>query len=54
MRKDDIKKIDRIVKDEGLTRAQRQLLHREITRQGHTLGEIRAIAREIKKLYPNK
>ncbi len=54
MAKDDIKEIDRIVREEGLTRGQRRLLHEEITGQNLSLEEIRAIAREIKELYPNK
>jgi hypothetical protein len=54
MSKADIKEIDRIVKEEGLSHEQRRLLHREITGQGMTFEEIRAIAKEIKKLYPNK
>lgn len=54
MSKKDIKEIDRIVKEEGLTPGQRRLLHREVSRQGLSLSEIRAIAKEIKKLYPNK
>jgi hypothetical protein len=54
MRKRDIKEIDRIVKEEGLSREQRRLLHDEITGQDLSLEEIREIAREIKELYPNK
>jgi hypothetical protein len=52
--KRDIKQIDRIVKEEGLTQGQRELLHRAITREEYSLEEIREIAREIKDLYPNK
>ena len=53
-RKRDIKAIDRIVKELKLTPGQREILHREITRQNHSLEEIKEIAREIKTLYPNK
>jgi hypothetical protein len=53
-KKPDIKQIERIVKDEGLTVGQRELLHRTITKEGYTLEEIREIAKEIKELYPNK
>lgn len=52
-RKPDIREIDRIVKEEGLSREQRRLLHDEITGQDLSLDEIREIAREIKKFYPN-
>jgi hemolysin activation/secretion protein len=54
MRKDDIRRIDRIVKQEKLSRQQRRMLHDEITGQKLTMAEIREIAREIKRLYPNK
>ncbi|HXG08696.1 MAG TPA: hypothetical protein VNK04_02810 [Gemmataceae bacterium] len=54
MRKPDIKEIDRIVNEEGLSREQRRMLHEEITGQNLSLEEIREIAREIKELYPNK
>lgn len=54
MSKEDIKQIDRIVKEEGLSRGQRRILHDEISGQDHSLEEIRQVAREIKKLYPNK
>jgi hypothetical protein len=50
----DIKHIDRIVKEEGLTIGQREILHDEISKQGYTLEKIREIAKEIKELYPNK
>jgi hemolysin activation/secretion protein len=53
-RKDDIREIDLIVKEEGLSKEQRQLLHREITGEQLSLKEIRELAREIKELYPNK
>jgi hypothetical protein len=53
-KKRDIKQIDRICKEEGLTPCQRELLHQEITKQGLSLEEIRAIAKQIKALYPNK
>ena len=53
-RKLDIKEFDRIVREVGLSRAQRRILHDEITKQNLSLEEIRRIAEEIKKLYPNK
>lgn|GEM_PF-2550721 len=53
-RKADIKAIDQIVKKVGLSKTQRRLLHDEITKQNHSFEEIRKIAEEIKKLYPNK
>lgn len=53
-RKEDVKQIDRIVKEEGMSREQRRLLHEEISGQRLSLDEIRAIAREIRRLYPNK
>ena len=53
-RKDDIKEIDRIVNDLGLTKEQRRLLHQAITGQGLTNEEIVIVAREIKEDYPNK
>ena len=54
VRKLDIKAIDQIVKDVGLSRVQRRLLHDEITKQNFSLEEIRRIAEEIRKLNPNK
>lgn len=53
-RKDDLKQIDRIVREEGLSRGQRRLLHEEISGQKLSLEEIRERARDIKRLYPNK
>jgi hypothetical protein len=53
-RKSDIKQIDRICKKLRLTRGQRRLLHDEIAGQNYGLDEIRQMAREIKKLHPNK
>jgi hypothetical protein len=54
-KKPDIQAIDRIVKEEGLTRAQRRLLHDENRKQpGLSLDELRELAREIKRLYPHK
>jgi hypothetical protein len=53
-RKQDIRDIDRIVKEEDLSREQRRMLHDEITGQQLSLEEIREIARQIKELYPNK
>ena len=49
-----IKAIDRIVTELDLTKAQRRLLHDEITKQGFTLEKILEIAKEIKRIYPNK
>ncbi len=54
MPKKDIKEVDRIVREEGLSKDQRRLLHEEITGQNLSLDEIRQIAREIKELYPNQ
>jgi hypothetical protein len=54
MSKEDIKQIDRIAKEEGLSRGQRRILHDEISGQDYSLEEIRQIAREIKRLYPNQ
>jgi hypothetical protein len=54
MRKADIREIDRIVREEGLSREQRRLLHDEISGQELSPEEIRKIAKEIKVLYPNK
>jgi hypothetical protein len=54
MRKGDIREIDRIVREEGMTKGQRRLLHEEISGQQLSLDEIRRIAKEIKVLYPNK
>lgn len=53
-RKADIKAIDRIVREIGLSKGQRRLLHDEITKQNYSLEDIRKIAKEIRKLYPNK
>jgi RHS repeat-associated protein len=51
-RKADIKQVDRIVKDLGLDKNQRRLLHDEITRQELTIEEIREIAHEISQRGP--
>jgi hypothetical protein len=48
-RKADIKQIDRLVKELGLNKEQRRLLHDEITGQYLTFDEIRAIAEDIVK-----
>jgi hypothetical protein len=54
-RKRDLKQIDRIVKEiGGLTRGQRELLHRTISKENLPLDEIKRIAQQIKELYPNK
>jgi len=54
-RKADLKQIDRIAREVGgLTKGQRELLHREITKQRYSLDEIKQIAKDIKELYPNK
>jgi hypothetical protein len=53
-RKVDIKELDRIVREVGLSKAQRRLLHDEITKQNYSLEEIRKIAEEIKRLYPKE
>lgn len=49
VRKADIKQIDRLVKELGLNKEQRRLLHDEITGQYLTFDEIRAIAEDIVK-----
>jgi hypothetical protein len=54
MRKADIRQIDRIVREEGLSREQRRMLHEEITGQQLSLEKIREIAKQIKELYPNR
>jgi hypothetical protein len=53
-RKPDIKQIDRIVKDLRLSKGQRRLLHKAISKEGLSREGIRDIAKEIKELYPNK
>jgi hypothetical protein len=53
-RKQDIKEIDRIVKELELSKGQRRLLHDEISGQELSLEDIREIAKEIKDGYPNK
>jgi len=42
------------VREEGLTKGQRRLLHEETSGQQTFSEEIRRIAKEIKELYPNK
>jgi hypothetical protein len=42
------------VREEGLSREQRRLLHEEISGQELSREEIREVARQIKELYPNK
>jgi len=51
-RKTDIKQIDRIVEKTGLSKAQRRILHDEITGQDLTLDEILEIAKEIAQKIP--
>ena len=46
-RKADIRQIDHLVRELGLTRAQRRILHDEITRRGYTLEQIRQIAEAL-------
>ena len=53
-RKPDIALIDRICEGLGLTKAQRRLLHEEITGLHLSEEEIRETAVEIQQLYPNK
>jgi hypothetical protein len=53
-RKQDIKEIDRIVKELQLSKGQRRLLHEEISGQDLSRDEIKEIARQIKELYRNK
>jgi len=54
VRKRDIKEIDAIVRELGLSREQRQLLHDEIHGQGLTHQEIRRRAEGILQDYPGK
>ena len=55
VRKADLKQINRIIKEVGgLTNEQRELFHEEISGRHLSLREIKEIANEIKKLYPNK
>jgi RHS repeat-associated protein len=51
-RKSDIRQIDRIVKEVGLNKNQRRLLHDEITGQDLSLDEIADIARDIAQRMP--
>jgi hypothetical protein len=53
-RKADTKQIDAIVAELELSREQRQLLHRRITRQNLTYKEIREEAMEVRKDFPGK
>lgn len=53
-RKQDIKQIDRIVKELRLTKAQRRMLHEEIAGQKLSIDEIKEIARQIREMYPRK
>ena len=54
-RKSDLKQVDRVIKEVGgLTKGQRELLHRAISKQRLTVSEIKKLAEEIKELYPNK
>ena len=53
-KKPDIALIDRICQDPGLTKAQRRLLHEEITGLHLSEEEILEAAIEIQQLYPNK
>jgi RHS repeat-associated protein len=45
---------NRIVKDEQLTIGQAEMLHRQISKQGYTLEEIREQAKDIKLWCPKK
>jgi RHS repeat-associated protein len=53
-RKADIKQVDRIVDELKLTKDQRRLLHDEITGQRLSIDEIREIAEDIRRQFPNK
>lgn len=53
-RKRNIRTIDRIAREFGLNRAQRRLLHQEISGAQLSVAEIRSRAREIRRLYPRK
>jgi RHS repeat-associated protein len=45
---------DRIIKEEGLSKGQQEILHRWISKEGYTPEEIRDLARDIKDSFPNK
>lgn len=51
-KKADIKSINHIVREAGLNKEQRQLLHREITGQGYSKDEILEIAADIAQQFP--
>jgi len=53
-RKAETKFIDHLAKKLGLTRAQRRLMHDEITKGNLTREEIKSVAEQTKKQYPNK
>jgi len=53
-RKKDIKQIDAIVREVGLTKGQRRILHEAISGRQLSYQEILEEAREVKELYPNK
>jgi hypothetical protein len=53
-RKADIKQVDKIARDLGLSKDQRRLLHDEITRQDLSIEEIADIARDISQNMPKK
>jgi hypothetical protein len=53
-RKRDLGQIDRVIKKIGLTRGQRELLHRAISKKHLSLDEIKELAKQIKEIYPNK
>lgn len=52
--KPDIKAIDAIQREVGLSNKQRELLHEEITGRNLSYKEIKDIAQSIKKNYPNQ
>ena len=53
-KKPDIKYIDYLQDKYGLSDAQREILHEEITGQNLSKQEIEQIAIDIKTSYPNK
>jgi len=45
---------DRIVREEGLSKGQQDILHRWISKQGYSAEEIRDLAKTVKDSFPNK
>jgi hypothetical protein len=53
MRTGDIREIDHIVHEEGISREQRRLFQEELSGQDLSLDDNREIAKELKELYPS-